>query len=176
MNLLAKNINLWDNGAISVGSFICFPCPMPIQQQMRCDIALLTSQLPAVLLKTQTMYTHPRHYEIESHTSLGFINSGANVNIQFSSVLKMSYSCLPCDRQRVSNWNGSRGCSCYGIFTNSSSLVVQHALESPYCNWWGFVHEQFFFIKIQQALFEIQHSRFLQALFPSPYSCINGPF
>ena len=129
MNLWAKNINLRDNGAISIGSLIRFPCPMPIQQYMRCDIPLLMSQLPAILLKTPKMNTHPLNHEIESNTSLGFIYRGAIVNICFSSVLKTSCSGLLCDRQRVSDWNGSRGCGCYGMSTNSSSLVVQHALE-----------------------------------------------
>ena len=129
MNLWTKNIQLRDNGAISIGSFIRVPCPMPIQQYMRCDIPLLTSPLPAILLKTPRMNTHPLNNEIESNTSLGFIYRGAIVTIQFSSFLKTSCSGLLCDRQRVSDWNGSKGCGCYGMCPNSSSLVAQHAIE-----------------------------------------------
>ena len=108
MNLWAKNTNR-DNGAISIGSFVCFTYPMPIQQYMRCDIPLLMSQLPAILLKTPSMITYPLNYEIESNTSLGSIYRSAIVNICFSYVLKTSCSGLLCDRQRVSDWNGSSG-------------------------------------------------------------------
>ena len=102
---------------------------MPIQQYMRSDIPLLIYPLPAILLKTPLMKTHPLNHEIESKTSLGFIYRGAIVNICSTSFFKTSCSGLLYDCQRMSDLNGSNGCGCYGMSTNNSTLVVQHALE-----------------------------------------------
>lgn len=128
-NLWSKNINHRDSGAISVGSFIRFPSPMPITQYMRCDIPMIFSPLPAVLLKTPQMITTGINQEIESNTSLGFVFNNVNLSVNYSSIIKTSCSGNLCDRQRVNDWLGVKGCGCYGMSPNSSSLVIQHALS-----------------------------------------------
>ena len=128
-NLWSKNINQRDSGAVSVGSFIRFPSPMPITQYMRCDIPMIFSPLPAILLKTPTMNTTRINQEIESNTSLGFVFNNVTLSINFSSVIKTSCSGNLCNRQRVNDWLGVKGCGCYGMSPNSSSLVIQHALS-----------------------------------------------
>ena len=128
-NLWSKNINHRDSGAISVGSFIRFPSPMPITQYMRCDIPMIFSSLPAVLLKTPKMITTAINQEIESNTSLGFVFNNVNLSVNYSSIIKTSCSGNLCDRQRVNDWLGVKGCGCYGMSPNSSSLVIQHAIS-----------------------------------------------
>lgn len=115
MNLWAKHINLQDNDAISIGPFLPFPCPMPIQQYTRSP----HFSTPCHPLE-DSMNTHRLNRENESNTALGLIHRGA---------IEKPPLGLLCDFQRVSNWYGRREYDCYRMSNNSSSLVVQHALE-----------------------------------------------
>ena len=85
--------------------------------------------LPAVLLKTLKMITTGINQEIESNTSLGFVFNNVTLSVNYSPVIKISCSGNLCDRQRVNDWLGVKGCGCYGMSPNSSSLVIQHALS-----------------------------------------------
>eukprot|EP00957_Ditylum_brightwellii_P077864 5918401-Ditylum_brightwellii.AAC.1 len=42
---------------------------------------------------------------------------------------KTSCSGNLCERQRINDWNGFRGCGCYGMPQNSSSLMYKHAMD-----------------------------------------------
>jgi hypothetical protein len=128
-NLWNKNVNHRDNGAISIGSIIRFSCPLPIESYMRCDIPIMTSHVPAILLKSpKRISTIPINNEIEANTSLGFVYNHTHLTINYSAPIKTSCSGKLCDRQRVCDWLGIKGCGCYGMSTNSTSLVIQHAI------------------------------------------------
>ena len=75
------------------------------------------------------MITTAINQEIESNTSLGFVFNNVNLSVNYSSIIKTSCSGNLCDRQRVNDWLGVKGCGCYGMSPNSSSLVIQHALS-----------------------------------------------
>ena len=75
------------------------------------------------------MITTAINQEIESNTSLGFIFNNVSLSVDYSSVIKTSCSGNLCDCQRVNDWLGVKGCGCYGISPNNSSLVIQHALS-----------------------------------------------
>lgn len=129
-NLWNKNVNYRDNGAISVGSIIRLPCPMPIDSYMRCDIPLIVSHQPAILLKfPRIIRPIPLNNEIEANTSLAFVYNGAKVKVNFTAPVKTTCSGNLCDRQRISDWNGLKGCGCYGMSPNSTSLALQHAIS-----------------------------------------------
>ena len=129
-NLWNKNVNHRDNGAISIGSVFRISCPLPIEKYMSNDIPMLTTHLPAILLKLPDSFIPIRMNEqIESSTSLAFIHNGAKIDVNYTAPLKTSCSGKLCDRQRVSDWNGSKGCGCYGMNSNSSSLVLSHSIK-----------------------------------------------
>lgn len=129
-NLWSKNVNLRDNGAVSIGAFIRIPSPLPIEAYMRCDIPLIVSHSPCILLTPpSTVSQISMNFAIESHTSLGFVYNNARVNVNYSSPIKTTCSGNFCDRQRISDWNNSRGCGCYGMSPNSTSLVFQHSIS-----------------------------------------------
>ena len=123
-NLWSKNINHRDSGAISVGLFIQFPSYMPIKRYMRCDVPMIFSPLPAVLPETPKMITTAINQEIEYNTSLGFIFNNVQLSVNYLSVIKTSCLGNLYDRQRVNAWIDVKGCGCYGIPLNSSSLVI----------------------------------------------------
>ena len=129
-NLWSKNVNHRDSGAISIGSIIRVPCPLPIDIYMRCDIPMIRSQFPAILLRSPARLGSVAINEsIESNTSLAFVYNGTQVTINLSVPLKTTCAGNLCDRQRIIDWCNSKGCGCYGMNTNSSSLAIQHALE-----------------------------------------------
>ena len=128
-NLWSKNVNQRDNGAISVGSIIRIPCPMPVENYMRGDIPLIVSHQPAILLKfPRIMRPIAMNQEIEANTSLAFVYNEARVDLHFTAVVKTTCTGNLCDRQRISDWNGVKGCGCYGMSPNSSSLALIHAI------------------------------------------------
>jgi hypothetical protein len=130
-NMWSKNVNHRDNGAISIGSFIRFPCPLPITTFMRGDIPMMKSHMPCILLKTPSrIRTIAINEEIEANSSQALVYNGTHLAVNYSAPVKTSCSGNFCDRQRVMDWLGSKGCGCYGMSPNSTSLVIQHALSA----------------------------------------------
>lgn len=130
-NMWSKNVNHRDNGAISIGSFIRFPCPLSISAFMRGDIPMMKSHMPCILLKTPSrIRTIAINEEIEANSSQALVYNGTQLAVNYSAPVKTSCSGNFCDRQRVMDWLGSKGCGCYGMSPNSTSLVIQHALSA----------------------------------------------
>ncbi len=128
-NLWNKNVNHRDSGAISIGSIIRFPSPLPITTYMRNDIPMMTSHVPSVLLKyPQKISSISINEEIEANCSQAFVYNSTQLSVDYFAAVKTSCSGLLCDRQRISDWLGSKGCGCYGMSPNSTSLAIQHAI------------------------------------------------
>ena len=97
---------------------------------MRCDIPLIVSHSPCILLKPPSFVPKiPMNFAIESQSSLGFVYNNSQVKVNYASPIKTTCSGNFCDRQRLSDWNNSKGCGCYGMSPNSSSLVFQHSIS-----------------------------------------------
>ena len=62
--------------------------------------------------------------EIEANTSLGFVYIRTQLSVDFSAPIKASCSVNNCDRQRVNDWLGTKGCGFYGMSPNSTSLEI----------------------------------------------------
>ena len=128
-NLWNRNVNHRDNGAVSIGSLIRIPCPMPVDTWMRGGIPLLVTHFPVFVLKyPATIPSIRMHNEIGGETLLAFVANNADLQIYFTSVIKTSCTGSLCDKQRVTDWLGSRGCGCYGMASNSTSLCIQHSI------------------------------------------------
>lgn len=128
-NLWNRNVNHRDNGAVSIGSLVRIARPMPIDSYMRGDIPMVVSHIPVVLLRYPDLIAAVQmNYEIEGNTSFGFVYNNVNLTVHLSSVLKTSCTGNLCDKQRISDWFGSRGCGCYGMASNSSSLAIEHSI------------------------------------------------
>ena len=124
-----RNVNHRDNGSITVGSIIRVPCPLPIDSWMRGDIPLIVSHFPVFLLKFPShINTIQMNSEIGGNTSLAFVYNGVDLRVSYTSVIKTSCTGSFCDKQRIGDWLGSRGCGCYGMASNSTSLAIAHSV------------------------------------------------
>ena len=129
-NLWNMNLEYRDNGVLSIGTFIRFISPSPVEKYMRGDIPMLHNTLPVVILKPpKAMANVAMQTQIEGNTSLGFVFIGMKVSSLAQSAMKTTCSGKLCDRQRISDWQGSRGCGCFKMFANSTSLVLQHHIR-----------------------------------------------
>ena len=129
-NLWNKNENNRENGAILIGSFIRSPCPLPISQYTRCDIAMIKSHHTVILLKNPvSIPTLPMNNEIEANTSLSFVHNSTQLTDNFYNPIKISSSVNLCDRQRAKDWLNIKGYGCYGMSTKITSLVIHHAIS-----------------------------------------------
>lgn len=124
-NMWNKNVHHCDNGSSTIGPIVIFLCPLPIESWIREDIPLIVSHFSVFLL------IHPSHIvsiqmnnDIGGNTSLAFVYNGTKFSVHFTSVIKTSYTDSPCDKLMIVDWLGNRGCGCYGIAFNSTSIDV----------------------------------------------------
>ena len=88
-NLWSKNVNLRDNGAVSIGSFIRIPSPLPVESYMRCDIPLIVSHSPVILLKPPLSVPQIyMNFSVEANTSLGFVYNNTQVRVNYTAPIK----------------------------------------------------------------------------------------
>lgn len=130
IHLWGHNIHNRDNGNISIGSFMRLISPSPIEKYMSRDIPVLETRNPLILLKTpDEMLPMPMNKTISGNASSAFVCVGCQVNSWQQNVLSTSCSGKMCDRQRIKDWNAIKGCGCYGMLSNGTSLVVEHSIE-----------------------------------------------
>ena len=127
--LWSRNVHHRDSGSITIGSIFRVPCPLPIESWMRGDIPLIVSHFPVFLMKYPThIPTIQMNTEIGGNTSLAFVYNGVDLAVDYTSLVKTSCTGSFCDKQRIGDWLGSRGCGCYGMASNSTSLAIQHCV------------------------------------------------
>ena len=150
-NLWNKNIHHRDNGALSIGSFFRFLCPLPIVTYMRGDIPMLRSHMPCVLLKFPSRIgTVAIEEEIETNESHSLVYNSAQLVVNYSAPIKTLCTGKLCDRQRVNDWLNIKGCGCYGMSPNSSSLVFQHSINIETALGGELMMEEFSSLKFSQ--------------------------
>ena len=124
-----KNVELRDNGVISIGTFFRIISPHPIENKMRGDIPLLKTDIPLIVMTRPTLeHSIPVYKELGEHNSMAFVLVGMKVNINRSSPIQTTCGGLLCDKQRCDDWNGTRGCGCYHMSPDISSIVFQHSV------------------------------------------------
>ena len=153
--LLTKITNHRDNGTTLIGSYICFPCPLVVDLYILCDIPMISSHVPVILLKYPTRVSaYQINDESEAKNPIFFPTKVLKLSINFSAPMKISCSGNLCDRQRVTYWLCSKGCCYYGMFSNRTSLVIQYAITVQNSSHGPFHMNDFFFVEIQQVVTE----------------------
>ena len=83
---------------------------------------------PTIILKNQIRRSPcAMNDEIGVNTFLGFVHNTTQLSVDFATSRKTSCSSNLYGQQRVIYQLGSKGCGCYGISTNSTSILIQHA-------------------------------------------------
>ena len=96
---------------------------------MRGDIPLLKTDIPLIMMTRPTLsHSIPVYKEVGEHNSMAFVLVGRKVNINRSSPIQTTCGGLLCDKQRCDDWNGTRGCGCYHMSPDISSIVFQHSV------------------------------------------------
>ena len=124
-----NNVEFRDNGVISIGTFFRVVTPLPIENKMRVDIPLIKTHIPLIVMKHPNL-TRSIHIkkEIGNLNSLEFVLVGMKININRSTPIKTTCGGLLCDKQRCSDWNGTRGCGCYNFRDDISNIVFEHSV------------------------------------------------
>jgi hypothetical protein len=140
-----SNLEWRDNGVISIGTIFRILGPRPIDNVMSGDVPMLQSDFPAVIMKPPKLFV-PVNIDpmIQGNTALAFTIN--NVELSVSGFTPVSTLCsgLFCDRQRISEWNGSeRGCGCYSVLHRRSSIAFQHDIEATLPNGFKISMEKF---------------------------------
>ena len=118
-----------DNGTITIGSFFKIVAPLPIENNMKGDIPLIKTQTPLVLLKPpSTLPTIDIDMKIQENSSMAFVLNGLRLWINRTVAVKTTCSGFLCDKQRINDWSGTRGCGCYHMTQFRTNLAFQHSV------------------------------------------------
>ena len=127
-----RNLELRDNGEVSIGTCCRIFSPLPIERHMAGDIPMVETRLPCAILSHPNVGFDPVPIDksITGHNHRAFVLTNAQVILRRITPEPTSCSGLFCDRQRVSDWfNSTRGCGCYQMVTRRSSLVLVHSIR-----------------------------------------------
>ena len=127
-NLWRNNVELRDNGIITIGTILRITAPLPIDSYMRGDIPLIQTHYPAIFLhKPSAFLQFIPHENLEGESSRAFVLNGAILSCKAFSCEKTKCGGSFCDRQRLAEWNTTIGsCGCYAQRsrgTNNLSLL-----------------------------------------------------
>ena len=127
--LFNKNVELRDNGVISIGTYFRIVTPLPIENKMRGDIPLIKTHYPLIVMKRPILKDSiPIRKEIGNHSSMAYVLVGMKIKINRSTPIKTTCGGLLCDKQRCSDWNGTRGCGCYHFRDDISNIAFEHSV------------------------------------------------
>ena len=91
---------------------------------------MLNTHMNCIILKIpNSIRTIAMNEEIEANESYAFVYNSVDLRVNYSAPIKTSCCGKLCDRQRVNDWLNIKGCGCYGMSQNSSSLVMQHSIS-----------------------------------------------
>ena len=125
-NLWLNNIELRDNGVITIGTVFRVISPLPISNYLRGDIPLIESHHPVIVLKQPPSYHSILPSEnLQGESSRAFILNGAMLSCSAYSCEKTKCGGSFCDRQRLNEWNTPVGtCGCYAQRTRGTNNLT----------------------------------------------------
>jgi hypothetical protein len=119
-----------DNGTFSIGTFFRILAPLPIENNMNGDIPLVKTQLPIIIMKSPSVIPHTAiNNAIQGNNALAFVYNSVDLKVIRTTPLHTTCGGYMCDRQRVSDWNGVRGCGCFDMSNFCSNLAFEHSLN-----------------------------------------------
>lgn len=127
--LFDRNLEYRDDGTMTIGTFIRIMAPQAIENRMNGDAPLVKTPHPLILMKRpSTLQSVPIISELESDRSLSFVLNERTLNINQSYVVSTTCGGNHCDKQRISDWNGIKGCGCFAMNQNISNLEFVHSI------------------------------------------------
>ena len=125
-NLWLNNVELRDNGIVTVGTILRIVSPLPVTSYLRGDIPILQSNQPAIVLQQPSTYHEvPPLQNLQGEKSRSFLLNHARLSIQAYSCEKTKCGGSFCDRQRLNEWNNPLGtCGCYAQRSRGTSNLT----------------------------------------------------
>ena len=145
-NLWLHNVELRDNGVISIGTILRIFSPLPVTSYLRGDIPILESHHPAIILSQPTRYLEVvPHENLQEETSRAFVLNRAQLFCNAYSCEKTKCGGWFCDRQRLNEWNNPLGtCGCYAQRSRgTNNLTLLFPLIKVIHNDKTFIHKDF---------------------------------
>lgn len=125
-----RNVELRDNGVVTMGTYIRVLAPKPIKSLMSGDIPMLETQFPVIVMRTpDQIQPVPVNFEIQGNNALSFVQNGAIVSVKRTAPEETTCSGLFCDKQRIQEWMGQRGCGCYHMTHRRSNIALDHSIS-----------------------------------------------
>ena len=126
--LFNRNIDFRDNGTITIGTIVRVVGPQAIETRMG-DIDMVKTPNPLIVMQRPArLPTFAINSEIQANQSMAFCLNERILNVNQTYVVQTSCSGLMCDKGRVEDWNGSKGCGCVGMHNNISNLAIVHSI------------------------------------------------
>ena len=128
--LFDRNIDHRDDGTFTIGTYFRVIAPLPIENSMRGDIPLVQTQTPVIVMERPSIVTTVSiNMQIKENHSMAFVLNGVQINVNRSVPIQTTCGGFLCDKQRVQDWNGQRGCGCYNMTQYRSNLVFEHSIN-----------------------------------------------
>ena len=119
-----------DNCIFTIGTFFRILSPLPIENNMNGDIPLVKTQLPIMIMKPPSVIPHIGiNNAVQGNNNLAFVYNDVVLNVIRTTPLHTTCGGYMCDRQRVSDWNGIRGCGCFDMSNFCSNLAIEHSVN-----------------------------------------------
>ena len=122
-NLWLNNVELRDNGVITIGTVFRIICLLPVTNYLRGEIPLIESHHPVIILQQPKSYnTIIPSDNLQGKSSQVFALNGAFLSCTAYSCKKTKCGGSFCDRQRLNEWNAPVGtCGCYAQRTRGTN-------------------------------------------------------
>jgi hypothetical protein len=128
VNCWSTNVNHHDNGTMIIGSMNHYPCPLLITMYMYYDIPFVLCHI-YLSFSSKLLQGYPRLWWMKKLKLTYYEELFIFAPNWLLATQHKSSSGNQCDHQRITDWLGIKGCGCYDISTNSTSLVSQHTID-----------------------------------------------
>lgn len=126
--LFNRNIDFRDNGTITIGTIVRVVGPQEIECRMG-DIFLIKTPNPLIVMQRPLrLPTYGINNDIQANHSMAFCLNDRILHVNQTFVVQTTCSGLMCDKGRVEDWNGTKGCGCVGMNHNISNLALIHSI------------------------------------------------
>ena len=127
--LFHRDLELRDNGVISIGSYLRILAPCEIEKNLQGIPLIVTKKSAIAMREPLTLPNIPINKEIYGDTAVSSILNGKYISCTRTDATDTTCSGLLCDKQCVSDWNTqNRGCGCFSKNANRSPIALSHTV------------------------------------------------